>query len=502
MPYETILFTVTGTNAQAQNQSVLINPNGTGSATFTYTGSLVGTDIIQASYPGRGLVSNQVAATWDPPVPALPTGANPPWEYSFFTQSSNTPAMGNGTNWTTPGYYATFYYSDTFGEPGPSEQNGGPTDIDPNIQVGNWVYVQFSYGGVTYGPYYAPIIEVGQQWPPSVVHWFNYFCIDLNGLAPAAAICQPPTGAGGQPTAITSYTAVPASSVPTPPAASSLAGGSAGMTLTLASPPQPGAVGGLATVNLAISGINFTATPYIPLLQGTPGQLYISDASGSPGTFNFPPIPTGASINRTAAAGLFSIAGDTSGRLSVVPTSTGYEFYYNGAAPDPGIASTAITVTYDQFAWYNSNSGQFNTEFDLYAVTSTGGGSTANLTVTWLVTQPSAPGVTGTTLASGASSQQVWVGLASPLPPVQQSANPQFTISSPAFTITDIWPTVNGQGFLEGWTLFITTESVGSTTGALNLTLTDTQDYLSGATFVTNGALTYISGQIATLTIG
>jgi hypothetical protein len=128
-------------------------------------------------------------------------GNSPPWEFSFFTQSAYTPAQNNNALYGYPGNIATFYYSDTGNAPGSNN------DIDSTIQVGNWIYTQFTYGGVTYGPYYAQIIEVGQAPPPSVVHWFNYYSIRIPGGA--ASIQWPHLNVGGQSTAITLYTVVP-----------------------------------------------------------------------------------------------------------------------------------------------------------------------------------------------------------------------------------------------------------------------------------------------------
>lgn len=253
--------------------------------------------------------------------------------------------------------------------------------------------------------------------------------------------------------------------------------------------------GQTGTFNISLSGVKLTQTQAVPLYPGTTGQLYISDQSGAPANFNFPTLPSGGGVDRNAAVSLFSLNGSSNSswqnRLSIVATATGYQLFYNGAAPDANIPSTTVQVTYDELAMFNPATGQFDT----YTPSTQGGGSSASVQVDWLV-KPFVSNVNYGNIAADGGTYSMTVTLNQPLPPVQAGVNAVFS-GTPALRVVSSSPNFNGAGFLVGWTLTLTTTPGQSGAVAfISLTATDTITFLSGDSFVTQ-AVTYINQQIA-----
>jgi hypothetical protein len=103
----------------------------------------------------------------------------------------------------------------------------------------------------------------------------------------------------------------------------------------------------------------------VPLYEGTAGSLPIYNDPSSP-VFNFQAY-NGAAVDKAAAlAAAFSLAGSNSASSGIVSLGfdgTNYNISYSGGAFASGVASTVLTITADDIAWYNG----VNKSFDTYA---------------------------------------------------------------------------------------------------------------------------------------
>lgn len=103
----------------------------------------------------------------------------------------------------------------------------------------------------------------------------------------------------------------------------------------------------------------------VPLYEGTAGSLPIYNDPSSP-VFSFQTY-NGMPVDKAAAlASDFSFTGSNSASSGIVSLGfdgTNYNISYSGGAFASGIASTVLTITADDIAWYNGA----NKSFDTYA---------------------------------------------------------------------------------------------------------------------------------------
>jgi hypothetical protein len=547
MPIETVRFQVIGPNAQTKTVQVDIE-NGTGSAQLNIQGINPGVDTIQAFLDSKSLASNQVQTVWqgaNGPIsvanvqgyvgngdgsglfPAGLSSANLSGPQSFSSLMFNTypqslfpgdphstgntpdsqpgiqaPLINNGTN--TSGAYA----SETTVQGVSGSFNMALTGSFVVAQAGNITFQAYinsafvmAINGASFvaGPQYFngmtstplnhyPLLAGfnGGPWPGG-----EYAEESITINFPVAGVYQfeicVTLGTFGEREfcLLANNTIIPLNSLIATPANIPAGGGNLQL-----SPPSsgPDIVGATQGYNLLIVGVSFTSTPYIPLWEGTAGQVYISD-SASPGQFNFPTLPNGSVVDYNAALALFSLAQSSNSsyqnRLSIQSTGSGYKLVYNGATPDPNIPSTQVVVAYDEFAWFNPTTKSFDT----YTPSVQGGGSSASAQVNWLI-KPTVSSVNPSSLPGDGGAYSMTVALANPLPPVQATVNAIFS-GAGAITVVDSTPIINASGFLVGWTVNVTT-SIGSSgaSAVLNLLLSDTITFLSGDNFVTQ-AVTY-----------
>lgn len=264
--------------------------------------------------------------------------------------------------------------------------------------------------------------------------------------------------------------------------------------------------GSSTTLTLTVQNVVYTSIPYVPLLEGTAGSMFITN-SGTQfvfPTYNGNPVNTPAAAsqvfaltaNNSAIAGLFSV---TSTGAAPAP----FQLNYNGgaftfAAPGAQIASSNATVTADDIAWFDATSGKF----DLF---NGGSGSTAFSIDIDYMTKPSVASVSPSSLTANGVAQAVQINLNKPMSPQQQglygtgnTVNPTATASGGA-TVGILTPILDSAGFLQGWSTTITPPT-SSTNGTITLSMsvTGTLTFLSGTSFVTT-TVTYITGPVATI---
>jgi len=285
---------------------------------------------------------------------------------------------------------------------------------------------------------------------------------------------------GGMLLPASNFSTAPATSTVTTPLGITPSGGSTNLQI----------LGSAITLTLQIAGATLIASPYLPLLEGHAGQVYISNAAI--GTFNFPPLPGSTVIDYSAALILFDLNGSSNaanrGTLTIQSTGGGFKLAFNGGALDPSIPVTTVAVGYKEFAWYNPASKVFDTYTPTF---SGGGGRSAVVPVYWLV-QPAIGSVLPTSLPGDGGYHTITLTLTKPLPPSQAAATATFT-GSGGISVTSSQPNVLSTGFVTGWTITVLTSVVGGTTAAsITATVGDNLTYLSGDSIVT-GAVTYIN---------
>jgi len=259
-------------------------------------------------------------------------------------------------------------------------------------------------------------------------------------------------------------------------------------------------------LTLTIQNVVYTSIPYVPLLEGTSGSMFIYN-SGSQFVF---PTYNGNVVNTTAAASnIFSITANNSAIAGILAVSSSgaapapFLFSYNGGAftfatPGAQISSSSVTITADDIAWFDPN----GTKFDTF---NGGAGSIAFSIDVDYMTKPTVASVSPSTLNANGIAQAVQINLSKPMSPQQQglygTGNTVVPIASASggATVGSLTPILDSAGFLQGWSTTIT-PPVSSTNGTiqLSLTVTGTLTYLSGTSFVTN-TVTYISGVVATI---
>jgi hypothetical protein len=262
--------------------------------------------------------------------------------------------------------------------------------------------------------------------------------------------------------------------------------------------------GNTITLNLNVVGVPYATKPYVPLLEGTLGKLYVYNDPSNP-VFTFPTY-NGNNVDKPSAAGsVFKLAGDNSsyqGRLGVSYDGSNFLLSYNGSSFDSHVDSTQLTVQDGDVAWFNS----VTKSYDVFSPTATGGGDIYPIEVDYMV-MPSVSSVTPSATAANGASAQFVVTLNKPMSPQQQGAkNTGNTVHANASmtggaTVTNVAGNIDANGWLTGWTITATMPTLTTNaTSAITLTVSGTLTYLSGDTFTT-GTVSYLNGQVGTVTL-
>jgi hypothetical protein len=245
------------------------------------------------------------------------------------------------------------------------------------------------------------------------------------------------------------------------------------------------------------------AVSTLPILEGTAGNVYISNNSGI--DFSLPTIAGQGLDGQAALSSLFRISGSNTTYQNALylrwDGGSKYLLGYDGSRQfDSYVDTTRVTVAVKNIAWYNSA----NKSFDTY---SNDGG--VGIDVQYL-TSPGVASITnGSSLLADGQSQTVVVNLNKPISPYQQGRNSSNSLSwsfstsgSSGNIVTGVSANYDGSGWLTGWTVTVK-PPVSSSPLSLdfNLSLTGNLTYMSGANLVTQN-VTYISGKIGSLWAG
>jgi hypothetical protein len=267
---------------------------------------------------------------------------------------------------------------------------------------------------------------------------------------------------------------------------------------------------------LTITGVPYTTIPYIPVLEGVTGGVFLYDSASPRFDFGGELYPPVGGVPVTAAAvvavNATSLSGDNTawtGLLSLPysgnPPSGFYTLTYNGGSVVSGVDVTNLTITADDIAWFDSANGSI----DLFTASS-GGDLQYPIQIAYMV-MPDRTGITVTpsTLLANGTAQTITVNLPKPMSPEQQGLygtgntvnTPTASCSGGVTVTTPPAAILNGSGWLTGWTMNVTVPS-SSSSGSFQLTfgVTGTLTYLNGNQFTT-GTVTYISGASPLATI-
>lgn len=545
MPIETIRYVVQGANAQSSSLQMTFANNGSGSGTISLLGRNAGTDNIQAFLDAFGLSSNTSQVTWQntngplsvstvtarvgagdgsTTFPASPVLNGPVQQFNGLMFNSHPqsifpsdPHQSGNTPDSVPGIQAPLinngvsssgqYTGDTVvqGVTGPFNGSLTGSFVVANAgQVSFSAYVNSVFlmaiqgaqpvsGQQTFGPVSRlPTTGMAPQFGSnSAAIWpggdFAIWTVTYNFPAPGVypfEICFTLGAAGerqfcllGNSTVIPTIALV---APPTPPAP-----GTGNLILTPTS--QAAVVGSTVNISLIAQNIAFVQTNYMPFLEGTPGSFLIANDPNNP-TFGFPALPNGGSINPSTILNTFPFSGDNASwqnRLSLGWNGTAYVCSYNGAALDPNVAITNLTVQNEDIAYYNP----VNDSFDAFGVTNQGGGSSAQLPIYWLV-NPDVGSVSPGTLTANGGQVALSFSLAKPMPPIQANTQATF-VGSSGITVVSSSPNLNSSGWLTGWTVVVqTVVSSGILNSLLTITLTGSISFMSGGSLVTQN-ITY-----------
>jgi hypothetical protein len=272
-----------------------------------------------------------------------------------------------------------------------------------------------------------------------------------------------------------------------------------------------------ANYTVSFNGYHFTTLPYIPVLEGVTGGVFLYDNALPRFDFGgeiYPPVggapisvaaitasnPTSLSGDNTAWTGLFSLP------YSGAPPTGFYTLAYNGGQVVSGVDVTNLTITADDIAWFDST----DNSLDIFTASS-GGDLQYPIQVAYMV-MPNRAGITVTpaSMPANGQAQTLNVNLPKPMSPEQQglygtgnSVNaPTASCTGGVSITTPPSPVLNGSGWLTGWTMKVHVPA-NSSSGSFQLTfgVTGILTYLNGNSFVNNGAVTYISGATPLATI-
>ena len=372
--------------------------------------------------------------------------------------------------------------------PGTSPKNGYPLAIvstnmsatsHPNTVSS---YITFSAPGI------YPIEVVYNQYLSVQPSYDNngFFQITYIAGAQNQNVGQGVTGVGFQshPVAITA--APPTGAVPTGALRLTPTGGTAGLKIQ----------GTTDTLTLTVQNVVYHSVPYVPILEGTPGSLFVYNAGAA---FDFQTY-NGFAVNTIAAANsVFSVTGsNTGGLFNATPQGTHFLLNYNGGAfsfitPGSQISTTDLTLTADDVAWYEGQAGPNFNSFDLFTPVGGTGGISYSVAVDFM-TKPTIKSVSPSTLQADGKNQALQINLSKPMSPQQQglygtgdTVNITASLSGGATFQAPFSAVLDAAGYLQGWYTLVLIP-INSNNGSITLTVNvfGTLTYLSGTTFVTS----------------
>ena len=555
MPIETIRLQITGPNAQTKTAQVAVDANGNGSASFVLSGALAGVDSVQAFIDTHSAASNIIDAIWQDvngPIAVGPVAV-------FFRGgdgSGNFPAAPAANSFSTGPVvnslmFNTWPESIIPGDPTTSANQSQPIINNALSNSGTWagdvpisgasgnidmvftgVFVVRDagtlpfmglvnaafvlavpgatvasgptyFGGTNTTPLRGYTAQIGYNGPSRPWNGGEYQTINFSLNFPAPGIypfeiCF----TGGQyhekqfDLLVNGGAMIPPVSMVTAPP--SPAAGTGVLQLT---PPTvgPAVINGTQTINLAVAGLTYKTKPYIGLLEGVAGDVFLfNDPTAN--TFTLPTINGTAVDPAAAAASIFTLTGDNGswkGRLAVQYASSAFSLHYNGNSFDPNVAATQLTLTEEDVAWYNGT----NKTFDLFVPNSAGGGVSAEIEIDYFIMPIVASIVPGAVAADGAN-HVFALTFTKPIPPFQVAQGINFNLTgNSGLTVVSTVPVLDVNGWMTGATITATAqESVGSLSASFTLTLTGQLTYLNGSAFTT-GTVTYINAQNFAVTL-
>jgi hypothetical protein len=267
--------------------------------------------------------------------------------------------------------------------------------------------------------------------------------------------------------------------------------------------------GGSESLTLTIQNVPYTNIVYCPILEGTQGSLSIFNNS-STSTFSFPEFPNASDTLTpvdypSAATNVFTLSGDNTawmGLFTITPNATtSFSLNYNGgpftfATPGTDIATTNLQVTANDIAWFNP----VNKSYDVFTRNTSGQGGIGYSIEMDYMTMPTVQSVSPTSMVADGKTHPLTINLSRPMSPQQQGSYgtgntilPYAQILGGATFASAFTPILDSNSFLLGWTTSITVPlSTSNSTLTLTMWLHGTLTYLSGNTFVNNGAVNYI----------
>jgi hypothetical protein len=273
------------------------------------------------------------------------------------------------------------------------------------------------------------------------------------------------------------------------------------------------------TLTLTIQNVTYTTFPYVPLLEGTAGHLFVTNGEGTQPRYQFQTYNgnaiTGDAARMTAAVndGVLSLSGSNTswqGRLSLNTDATNNFFdltYDPSTRFDAGVDKTELTITAEDIAWFFPTGNTF----DLFQGAS--GDITLGIEIDYMVNpglnSPSYTIAPTSGVSANGAVHNFTLTLSKPFSGQQQGTvgNTGNTIvasvvGSGGVTVGTLVPQFNGK-FLTGWIVPVTIPN-SSVNGSFTLTphVSGNLTYLNGTVFTTGG-VTYINGPATTVnTVG
>jgi hypothetical protein len=556
MPIQTIRYSVTGANPANSSIQVSFDTSGNGTGTITLAGTNSGVDTLQAFFDAFGLSSNQAQVVWQGANGAI--SISPILCYQKNNPSNAALVAGLSiSDFASPQTFNSLMFN-THPQsllPGDPHQSGNQANpmvnnaITANGQYSGDVAIIGDDGGGMLLAMTGSFV-VAQAGQIAFTAYDNQgFVIACPGASYVSGVNSSDPGAGyptitttpiqgypvlagrngnfpGGNTATDNFTlnfanpgvypfeiyfaagtsserefcllangAVipPASIVAVPPAP---APGSGQMILT-PNAAGPDITGNTQSFTISITGVVFQTEPYLPLLQGVAGYLLVSNDTGD-NNFTFPTLPNGGTVNaQQALTACFSLSGDNDSwqnRLALALNGANVTLAYNGNAPDSNVATTNLTVSNEDIAYYNPTTQSFDT----FGISNQGGGSQAEILVYWLV-NPTVGSYSPNTLNGDGLTYQVTFIFAQSMPAIQNNVIAAVTVGTGLTFVSSSFIVENG------WTVGLTVSVTAAVTSAaidsqINITLTGDITYLSGTSFVTEN-YTYINNQAFDITI-
>lgn len=552
MPIETVNYTITPLGGTPRNGSIQVTTlgDGTGTGTIFDIGNAATVDSIQAVINAHSLTSNVVNVTWQ-----ATNGTIAVTPVSVYSQSVSSSLTAIPTNLTKASFGSPVAvvsglmfnthlssglwdsYSQLGGDSSGNQHN--PFSNNPVTSTGAWsgTYVGIASGNfvlsmignfvvaragqVTFNAYlnmWCTIAIPGATYVSGPQYFNGLTSSPITGFAPLIGdnngVWQGSNtqkevwtvnfpSAGVYPFEILFISGrfgekqfnlmangsvilpVAATTSPTPGAP-----GTGGLVLSPVS-QGPYIVGSQASITVQVSGIRYTSRPYLGLLEGHPGQIYLQNGGGALTLPSF----NGSSPSAASVLGSFSLSGDNgsyTNKLKFTNPSAGvYCLDYNGAASDANVATTNITISEQDMAWYSSKSG-----VDLFQITSQGGGKSYNIEVDWMVNAQ--VNVSPKTAPGDGTTTTFYINLTKPLPPIQSETSCVLTFDAEFHSAVVTATPVTSSGWITGWTATATSVPTSSDVQSnVRVVISGPISYLNGDAFTNNTTFTYVNQSVA-----